>query len=56
MNSGLFVRTDTSKNHYIIRADKNANGDALEMANEFFESGYFEYAEPEFVVGYGTYF
>jgi hypothetical protein len=34
---------------YLIRADKNSKGDALDMSNEFYESGYFEYAEPDFI-------
>ena len=33
----------------MIRADKNSKGDALDMSNEFYESGYFEYAEPDFI-------
>ena len=49
------IESDTSNDHYIIRADKNSNVDALDMANKFFESGFFEYAEPEFFPSYGTY-
>jgi len=49
------IESDTSSYHYIIRADKNSNGDALDMANKFFESGFFEYAEPEFITNYGHY-
>ena len=46
------IRPATDSDRYIIRADKNAGGDALDMANLFFESGYFDYAEPEFFGGY----
>ncbi len=34
---------------YIISADKYSKGDALDMANRFFETGKFEYAEPNFL-------
>ncbi len=40
----------SSGNRFIIRADKHSKGDALDMANRFFESGFFEYAEPEFLL------
>jgi len=54
-NHTEILKSNTSNNHFIIRADKNSNGDALDMANIFFESGFFEYAEPEFITNYGTY-
>ena len=54
-NHTEILKSNTSNNHFIIRADKNSNGDALDMANKFFESGFFEYAEPEFIANYGTY-
>ena len=54
-NQTEIIKSNTSNYHYIIRADKNSNGDALDMANIFFESGFFEYAEPEFIANYGTY-
>ncbi|TCO05375.1 hypothetical protein [Natronoflexus pectinivorans] len=47
-NKVEILKHDTTNHHYIIRADKNSNGDALEMANTFFESGLFEYSEPNF--------
>lgn len=34
--------------HYVIVANKNSNGNALEMANYFHETGIFEFAEPSF--------
>lgn len=49
------IMGDTSNSHYILRADKNASSDALDMANIFYESGYFEYAEPDFFADYGTF-
>lgn len=49
------LESNSSNNRFILRADKNSNGDALDMANKFFESGFFEYAEPEFIANYGTY-
>lgn len=49
------IKSNNSNYHYTIRADKNADGDALDMANKFFESGFFEYAEPEFIANYSTY-
>ena len=54
-NKVEILKPDTPKNFYIIRADKNSNGDALDMANVFHESGYFECAEPEFFSNYRTY-
>ena len=41
------IDSNTTSWHFIIRADKNSNGDALDIANKFFETGLFEYAEPE---------
>jgi hypothetical protein len=49
------IRAGLSTRHYLIRADKNSSGDALDMANEFFESGYFEYAEPDFINAFHTF-
>ncbi len=54
-NHTEILESNNSNNRFIIRADKNSNGDALDMANKFFESGFFEYAEPEFFASYGTY-
>lgn len=49
------IMGETSSSHYMIRADKNANSDALDMANIFYESGYFEYAEAEFFADFGPF-
>ncbi len=54
-NHTEILESNASNNYFIIRADKNSNGDALDMANKFFESGFFEYAEPEFFSNYGIY-
>jgi hypothetical protein len=43
------VRYSNLGGYYLIRADKNSKGDALDMSNDFYESGYFEYAEPDFI-------
>ncbi|MGF1587278.1 MAG: hypothetical protein ACFCUM_18310 [Bacteroidales bacterium] len=42
------LESNKTGDYHIIRADKNSVGDALDMANIFFESGYFEWTEPEF--------
>lgn len=34
---------------YILQAGKNAKGNALEMANYFFRTKFFEYSEPDFL-------
>lgn len=54
-NHTEIVESNSSNNRFIIRADKHSNGDALDIANKFFESGFFEYAEPEFFTNYETY-
>jgi hypothetical protein len=43
------IRYSNSGGYYLIRADKYSKGDALDISNEFYESGYFEYAEPDFI-------
>jgi len=32
-----------------LRADKNSNGDALQMANYFYETSLFEHSEPDII-------
>jgi subtilisin family serine protease len=39
---------DYDKRVYVIHAGANANFDGLQMANRFYETGLFEYAEPDF--------
>lgn len=55
--SELLIKTNTrivgfstDLDCYFIRADKNSKGDALDMANEFYESGYFKWAQPNFIL------
>jgi hypothetical protein len=51
----LLVKTQTKilkyniTGYYLIRADKNSTGDAMDISNEFYESGYFEWSEPDFI-------
>lgn len=53
-NQVEIVKADHS-GYYLFSVDKNCNGDALDLANKFFESGFFDYAEPEWIANYGTY-
>ncbi len=46
-----FIRESRHHDYYMIRADKNSLDDALEMSNYFYESGYFEWAQPDFIGG-----
>jgi len=39
---------------YILSCDKNSKGNALEMANLFYETGYFTSAQPDLLVDYGA--
>ncbi len=39
---------------FILSCDKNSNGNALEMANLFYEKGNFSFAEPDLMVDYGV--
>ncbi len=48
----FLVRQSIDGGYYLIRADKNSNGDALDMANYFYESGYFEWSEPDYIGGF----
>ena len=53
--AGLMEETNTQYLRKIgglhfIRADKNSIGDAIDMANYFYETGFFEYAAPSFLV------
>jgi len=38
------------ENVYFIRCNNVSNGNSMEMANEFYESGLFEYSEPDFLL------
>ena len=48
-NTVIFKQNDFEPSIYILIADKNSKGNALEMANYFYESGKFEFAEPSFL-------
>ncbi len=48
-NTKLLKQNEFEPSTYIILADKNSNGNALEMANYFQETGKFEFAEPNFL-------
>jgi hypothetical protein len=44
----LIEQNQFDKSKYVLSATKISLGNALEMANYFYETGIFEYAEPEF--------
>lgn len=44
----IIEQNQFDKSKYVLSATKTSQGNALEMANYFFETGIFEYAEPEF--------
>ncbi|MCC7429805.1 S8 family serine peptidase, partial [bacterium] len=48
-NTQVFYENEFLNNVFILLADKNSNGNALEMANYFYETGMFEFAEPDFL-------
>ena len=45
-NTELVKQNDFMPKWFELRATKNSNGDALKMANYFYETGLFEYSEP----------
>lgn len=46
-NTELVSQNQFMKKWFTVRATKNSNGDALKMANYFYETERFEYAEPD---------
>ncbi|MCK9236267.1 MAG: S8 family serine peptidase [Bacteroidales bacterium] len=48
-NTFLLKQNEFEPSVYILVADKNSNGNALEMANYFYETNIFEYAAPSFM-------
>jgi hypothetical protein len=48
-NTSIKERDEFMHDWYIISADKNSKGNALQMANYFHETGKFEAAEPNFL-------
>lgn len=45
-NTELVKQNEFMPEWFELRATKNANGDALKMANHFYETGLFEHSEP----------
>ncbi len=45
-NTRLIGKLELFSNWYLVSADKNSEGDALEMANYFYETGLFDDCEP----------
>ena len=45
-NTELVTQNEFMPKWFELRATKNSNGDALKMANYFYETGLFESAEP----------
>jgi len=45
-NTELIAQNQFSPQWFTVRATKNSNGNALSMANYFYESGLFQYSEP----------
>lgn len=48
-NTFLLKQNEFEPSVYILVADKKSNGNALEMANYFYETAIFEYAAPSFM-------
>lgn len=48
LHCAIVKRSPGDKNTYLLSAGPQNNYDALQMANTFFETGLFEYAEPNF--------
>jgi len=46
-NTDTWISEETEY-YYVLRVDKNSQGNALEMANFFYESGLFYYSHPNF--------
>jgi hypothetical protein len=46
-NTELVEQNEFMKRWFTLRATKNSKGDALKMANYFYETGLFEYSEPD---------
>ena len=45
-NTELVKQNEFMPKWFELRATKNSNGDALKMANYFYETGLFEHSEP----------
>ncbi len=47
-NTTIIEQNQFDRSKYVLSADKTSKGNAIEMANFYFETAIFEYAEPEF--------
>lgn len=48
-NTTIYKQNEFMPDVYTLIADKNSQGNALEMANLFYESGKFEFCQPNFI-------
>lgn len=48
-NTEILKQNEFQPDVYILSANKNSDGDALEMANFFHETGKFKFSEPNFI-------
>jgi len=48
-NSSIY-RYDSTGKYYLIRVHKNAKMDAIDLANKYYESGYFIFSQPDFIL------
>jgi hypothetical protein len=48
-NTQIIEQNDFMSNWFLLSADKNSKGDALEMANFFFSTGLFDASEPDII-------
>lgn len=48
-NTKIIKQNQFEPSVYILQADKNSKGNAMEMANYFYEQNIFEFAEPDFL-------
>jgi hypothetical protein len=47
-NTDTWISDEMDSGYILLRVDKNSQGNALEMANLFYESGLFYFSEPNF--------
>lgn len=52
-NTELTGQNEFMKKWLTLRATKDSKGNALKMANYFYESGLFEYSEPDYKISCG---
>jgi len=43
------IKGNAGNNWFVMSATKDSGGDAMDMANHFYETGLFEHAEPNFI-------